>query len=322
MSEILVTGGCGYIGSVLVRQLGSDSRVDRVLVMDDLSLGSPRALMGSLTDRVEFIRGDVREYGEVEDAMRGCDTVIHLAAITGASSTHDRKEETFETNLTGTDNVLTAARKHGVENIVLASSCNLYGRTTSMELDETLEPDPINPYAESKLEAEKLLHQTAAENGFEGTALRMATNYGDAPGVRFNLVVNRFVFQAVTGRGMTVYGDGSNWRPFIHVRDAARAFVHAALQPESWEHEVYNVGSESENYQISEIASIISEEVAPVDMTYLEQKAPGPSYHVDFGRIEETGYTTEWTLRDGVRDLAERFCPEDSELSYRKHTSK
>ena len=305
--EVLVTGGLGYIGSVLVPLLAGDGRVDRVVVMDDESTGSPRALKGALDGAVDFRRGDIREYGNVENAMRDCGTVIHLAAITGAASTHDRREETFVINRDGTENVLTAAGKLDVDNVVFASSCNLYGRAASRDLDETVEPDPINPYAETKLAGERLLREATGEFGFDGTALRMATNYGDAPGVRFNLVVNTFVFRALTGRPLTVYGDGSNWRPFIHVRDAARAYARAALDPDAWDHLVYNVGANDANYRIAEVAEAVSEEVAPVDVTYLEDEHPGPSYHVDFDRIGETGYGTEWTLREGIRDLAAAF---------------
>ncbi|MFC7235507.1 NAD-dependent epimerase/dehydratase family protein [Halosegnis marinus] len=306
--HVLVTGGCGYIGSVLVPLLRDDDRVDRVTVLDDFSASSPRALFGQLgDDTVRFRRGDVRQYGDVESAARGADAVVHLAAITGAASTHDRREETFETNYEGTRNVLNAAGKVGVDNVVLASSCNIYGRAPTTDIDESVEPDPINPYAETKYESESLLREAREEFGFDGVALRMATNYGNAPGVRFNLVVNHFVFRALTGRALTVYGDGSNWRPFVHVRDAARAYKHAALAPDDWDREVYNVGSNDGNYRVAEIAEVVSEEVAPVDVTYLEDEHPGPSYHVNFDRLARTGFGTEWTLREGVRDLRDAF---------------
>jgi nucleoside-diphosphate-sugar epimerase len=306
--HVLVTGGCGYIGSALVPQLRADPRVDRVTVLDDLSDGSPRALEGTLGgDAVRFRQGDVREYGDVEAATRGADVVVHLAAVTGAASTHGRREETFEANYEGTRNVSNAAGKVGVDTLVFASSCNVYGRATSTDIDETVEPAPINPYAESKLEAESLVREACDEFGMDGTALRMSTVYGDAPGVRFNLVVNHFVFRALTGRALTVYGDGSNWRPFVHVRDAARAYREAALAPEEWPADVYNVGSNAGNYRIEEIASVVAEAVADVDVTYLEDEHPGPSYHVCFDRLQETGYECEWTLREGVRDLAEVF---------------
>ena len=304
--DILVTGGCGYIGSALVPLLVADDRVHRTVVLDDLSSGSPRNLMGSVED-IEFRQGDVREYGDVESAVRDVDTVVHLAAITGADSTHDRREATYATNLEGTRNVLTAAGKVGVERVVLASSCNIYGRATSTDIDETTEPAPINPYAETKHESEKLLAEHADEHGMSGTALRLSTVYGDAPGIRFNLVVNQFVFRALTGRPLTVYGDGSNWRPFIHVRDAARAYRAAALEPENWSEPVYNVGANDENYRIEDVATLISEAIDAVDVTYLEDEHPGPSYHVNFDRVGETGFEPETTLREGVDDLAWRF---------------
>lgn len=306
-TDVLVTGGCGYIGSDLIPRLTRDERVGEVVVLDSLTSGSPRALMGAVNGKLQFRRGDVREYGDVESAMRGVDTVVHLAAITGAASTHDRREETVAVNYDGTENVLTAAGKLGVENVVFASSCNVYGRATSTDIDETVDPDPINPYAETKLDSEALLERYCEEFGMDGTALRMATNFGYSAGIRFNLVVNYFVFRALTGRTLTVYGDGSNWRPFIHVSDAARAYKHAALQPDAWDERVYNVGDNDANYQISEIADIVDEEVGAVDITYLEDEHPGPSYHVNFDRLAGTGFEPETTLREGVRDIAARF---------------
>jgi len=306
--QVLVTGGCGYIGSVLLPLLRDDDRVDRVRILDSLRSGSPRVLRGHLGgDDLAFQRGDVREYGDVEAATRGVDTVIHLAAITGAASTHDRREETFAVNFDGTENVLRAAGKLDVDNVVFASSCNVYGRAPTTAMDETTDPDPINPYAETKLESEALLREYCDDHGMDGTALRMATVYGDAPGIRFNLVVNYFVFRALTNRALTVYGDGSNWRPFVHVRDSARAYAEAALAPEDWPDLVYNVGSNTGNYRISEIAELVRGTVGPVDVTYLEDEHPGPSYNVSFDRLGETGFGTEWTLEEGVRDLAAAF---------------
>ncbi|WP_265112543.1 NAD-dependent epimerase/dehydratase family protein [Halosolutus halophilus] len=307
--HVLVTGGCGYIGSALIPQLQADDRIDRVTVLDSLASGSPANLVGARFDGdLAFVRGDVRNYGDVETAMRGVDRVIHLAAITGAASTHDRVDETRAVNLEGTRNVFNAAQKVGVDHVVFASSCNNYGRATSTEIDETTEPDPLNPYAETKYEGEDLLREYVDDGAFTGTALRMSTNYGYAPGIRFNLVVNHFVFRALTDRPLTVYGDGSNWRPFIHVRDAARAYHQAVCEPAAWAAPVYNVGSTDENYRIETIAEIVREELdTDLEVSYLEEKNPGPSYHVNFDLLAETGFDPEWTLREGVRDLAAQF---------------
>jgi UDP-glucose 4-epimerase len=309
--DVLVTGGCGYIGSALVPQLADQPDVDTVRVVDDLSASSPRNLLGSGLgddDSIEFRRGDVTEYGDVESATRGCDTVIHLAAITGADSTHDRAAETRRVNYDGTENVLRAAGKLGIETVVFASSCNIYGRAATTDIDEETQPEPLNPYAETKHEAESLLREAADRYGFDATALRMSTNYGYSPGMRFNLVVNHFVFRALTDRPLTVYGDGSNWRPFVHVADAARAYGHAARHPDQWTHDVYNVGSDDGNYRISEIAELVRETLdADLDVTYLEDEHPGPSYHVDFDRLAETGFEPRHTLSEGITDLADRF---------------
>ena len=309
--HVLVTGGCGYIGSVLAPLLRDTAAVETVTILDDLSRSSPRNLMGSglRTDpALRFRRGDVTAYGDVESAIRDVDTVVHLAAITGADSTRGRREETFEVNLAGTENVLRAAGKFDVENVVFASSCNLYGRAAVEDIDETTTPDPLNPYAESKHEAETLLQESAAEHGFDATSLRLSTVYGHAPGVRFNLVVNHFVFRALTGRPLTVYGDGSNWRPFIHVTDAARAFAHAACHPDEWPESVYNVGHATDNYRVADVAAAVKDELdAALDVTYLEDEHPGPSYHVNFDRVQETGFEPTHDLHEGIRDLAAQF---------------
>ncbi len=307
--SVLVTGGCGYIGSVLVPILLADERVGEVTVLDNLSSGSPHSLLGTLDGSdLAFREGDIRQYGDVESATRGADRVIHLAAITGAASTHDRREETFETNFEGSRNVFNAAEKFDVETVVFASSCNCYGRATTRDIDESTQPDPLNPYAESKLETENLLRGYLKRDAFDGTALRMSTVYGHAPGIRFNLVVNAFVFRALTGRSPTVYGDGSNWRPFIHARDAARAYRDAAIDPGNWPQFIYNVGSNDENYRIDEIAETVRKVVDPsLDVSYLRDRDPGPSYHVNFDRLDETDYDLEYTLREGVRELARGF---------------
>jgi nucleoside-diphosphate-sugar epimerase len=313
--RVLVTGGCGYVGSVLVPQLLDDDRVGDLVVFDSLASGSPANLAGCLDDGLSFRRGDVREYGDVESAMRGVDTVIHLAAITGAASTHDRREETLAVNRDGTENILTAAGKFDVETVVLASSCNNYGRVASRDIDEETGMNPLNPYAESKVATERLLREATAEYDIDGTALRMSTNYGWAPGVRFNLVVNHFVFRGLTDRPLTVYGDGTNWRPFLHVADAARAYRQAALDPDAWPRLVYNIGAEDGNYRIEEIAEIVREELdRPLETTYIEDEHPGPSYHVNFDRLAGTGFEPEWTLRRGVRDLADRLRGTRSEV--------
>lgn len=226
------------------------------------------------------------------------DAVIHLAGITGAATSHEHEEEVRSVNAGGTRKIVAAAEDAGVDGIVLASSCNVYGETYEEELTEESEPKPGNPYAESKLTAEEIV----ADSAVEAVSIRMATNFGYSPGVRFNLVVNSFVFRALTGEPLTVYGDGSNWRPYLHVRDSARAFQSAL----DWEPGVYNVGVG--NYRIEEVADTVAAEVgSDVDITYMEERDPGPSYHVRFDRMDEQGFEPQFSLESGVRDLTDRF---------------
>ena len=292
----LVTGGAGYIGSALVPRLLKAAHDVRVL--DDFSLSSPRNLIGTDARSYEFVRGDVRDADDAARAVEGVDAVIHLAGITGAATSHEKEEEVRSVNAGGTRTVVEAAEDAGVERIVLASSCNVYGETYEEELTEESEPKPGNPYAESKLTAEEVV----ADSELESVSIRMATNFGYSPGVRFNLVVNSFVFRALTGEPLTVYGDGTNWRPYLHVRDSARAFEAAV----NWDPGIYNVGVG--NYRIEEVADAVAAEVgSDVNITYMEERDPGPSYHVRFERMQGVGFEPEYTLQAGISDLTQRF---------------
>ncbi|XGI84647.1 NAD-dependent epimerase/dehydratase family protein [Halorutilales archaeon Cl-col2-1] len=300
--KVLVTGGAGYVGSAVVPML--QERGHEVVVLDDFSLSSPRNLAGSFgssngdTDGIEFVRGDIRDTEAVRRAVDGVDSIIHLAGITGASDTHEIRKKTIEVNHEGVEKVLDESESEDVERFVLASSCNVYGGSYSDDLTEDDDPDPMNPYSEAKLMAE----ERCKESEVETVSLRLATNYGWSPGVRFNLVVNSFVFRALADETLTVYGDGSNWRPFIHVKDAARAFVEAL----SWDEGVYNTGGE--NYTIDGIAETVSEVVGTdVKTEYLRDENPGPSYHVSFDKVSDQGFSLEHSLREGVRDLRDRF---------------
>ena len=292
----LVTGGAGYVGSALLPVLAE--RGHELRVLDDFSHSTPRNLMGA--PPFEFVRGDVRDPEAVARAVDGVDAVIHLAAITGAADSHDIAEEVRDVNEGGTRTVAEAAAAAGVSRLVFASSCNVYGETHAEHLTEADEPAPGN--AISKLAGERACERAGEGSDLETVALRLATNFGASPGVRFNLVVNAFVFRALHGEPLTVYGDGSNWRPFVHVRDTARALADAI----AWDPGVYNVGHD--NYRIEDVAAAVEDAVdRPVSVSYLAERDPGPSYHVDVSAARGQGLSTERSLAAGVRDLASRF---------------
>jgi len=294
MSLVLVTGGAGYIGSALLPELSA--RGHRLRVLDDFSGSDPGNLLGA--PRFDFVRGDVRDPAAVERAVAGVDAVVHLAAITGAADSHAIADAVHDVNLGGTETVLAAAESAGVDRVVLASSCNVYGNANAEHLVEADDPAPGNPYAASKLAAE-----AAGEAApLETVAIRLATNFGWSPGIRFNLVVNAFVFRALHGEPLTVYGDGTNWRPFVHVRDSARAFADAL----SWSPGTYNVGGS--NQRLADVAAAVSRAVsAPVETDYLGDADPGPSYHVDFTKAAAQGFVPGVGFEAGIEDLVHRF---------------
>ncbi len=271
-------------------------------VLDDFSLSSPRNLTAISSEDYEFVRGDVRDDAVVERAVEGVDAVIHLAAITGAATSHEIPEKVHDVNVGGTETVVDAAVDAGGDRIVLASSCNVYGGAYERDIVESDAFSPPNPYAESKVAAEEYCRESALDD----IAIRLATNFGWSPGARFNLVVNTFTFRALAGEPLTVYGDGRNWRPFVHVLDTVRAYADAL----EWDAGAYNVGLD--NFRVEDVAAAVESTVGEsVDVTYLREEDPGPSYHVDFSKSRAQGFVPKHTLEDGIEDLAARFTGAD-----------
>ncbi len=296
---ILITGGNGYIGSAISELLMREDEEFRI--MDDLSGSDPLNLL--FLNHVDFYWGDVRDKEDLKKAFRDVDTVIHLAAKLPATPgmLDEVREEVETVNYYGTLNVLEEARKRDAQ-VLFASSCNIYG--VGYKLNETSQVKPLNPYSESKLKAERACLEYHEKYGLDVKILRLASNYGYSPGVRFNLVVNYFVLRAILGYSLTVFGDGDNWRPFIHVKDAARAFLFLRNHGESGE--IYNVGGE--NFRIKEVAETVIQVVNPsTGIDFIKDRKPEFSYNVDFTKIRETGFETLFDLQSGVRDLASRL---------------
>jgi len=298
---ILVTGGNGYIGSQLMTLL------DNAVVLDNLSMSSPKNLFGVI-DKQRFVLGDIRNKEDIKKAIKidKVDSIIHLAALTGADDTIKKRDLTFDINLEGTRNMLEAARKFDIKRFVFPSSCNVYGRSEEQQLlEESTSFNPVNPYGETKLKGEKLCREYKEKYGISTVALRLSTNYGYSPGIRFNLVVNMFVFKALTGQPLTIYGDGTNWRPFINVQDSAAAFKFFT---ENNKEGIFNVGYEDGNYQIKQIVDVIKKYIPNIKVDYLGDKEPGPSYNVCFDKLKKkTNFKFKHDLNSGVKELIEKF---------------
>lgn len=301
---VLVTGAAGYIGSVLVRQLLA--RGYRVRAVDSLLFGG-EALLGVLDDeRFEFRKADVRDAAAMTDALRGVWAVAHLAAIVGDPACRREPELARSVNLGASLALYEAADKAGVERFVFASTCSNYGKMPdpSAYVDESSELRPVSLYAETKVAVERYLLGLEGERRAKPTCLRFATVYGLSPRMRFDLTVNEFTRQVVTGRELVVFGE-QFWRPYCHVRDLARSVVHVLEAPaEKVAFEVFNVGDTDENYRKADVVDAIVAQVPEARVSYVHKDEDPRDYRVSFAKIKSVlGFEVTRRVADGIREV-------------------
>ena len=252
-----MTGGAGFIGSHLVESLlHLGARVTVFDSFDDFYPGKEANLRPFL-DRPRFrlVRGDIRDGDRLTDAMRDAKVVFHLAAQAGVRYCIENPVKAHEVNVTGTLNVLLAAKKHGVRKVVYGSSSSIYGRPTRVPLSEDMPPDPTSIYGATKLAAEKYCTAMSQTLGLPVTCLRYFSVYG--PRGRPDQVVSSFAMRVMRGEKPVIYGDGSQSRDFTFVSDIVSATVISALVEES-SGQVINVGYGKE-FRIVDVARWVLE---------------------------------------------------------------
>jgi UDP-glucose 4-epimerase len=251
----LVTGGAGFVGSHVAEELVADGW--RVCVFDDFSSGRASNL-AAIRDRLEIVRGDVRDAAALEAAAAGAEVVFHQAAIASVPRSLEDPLGTDAVNLGGTLRVLEAARRCGVRRVVFAGSSAVYGNAASPPLRESEAPDPLSPYAVQKLAAERYLRLYADLYGLETVCLRYFNVYGDRqdPTSDYAAVVPLFLRAARLGRPLRIHGDGRQTRDFVHVADVARANRYAADAP-GVSGECFNVAS-GRGTRVSELAETVA----------------------------------------------------------------
>lgn len=299
---VLVIGGAGYIGSALIPMLLDDGY--KVRLFDLLLYGTDPIKDVLDHPNLEVIEGDFRRVDMVVEAMRGVDAVVHLGAIVGDPACDLDESLTIEVNLVATRWIAEIAKGFGVERFVFASTCSVYGGGVEI-LDERSIANPVSLYGRTKLAAEHVLLEMASHS-FKPTIVRFATLFGLSGRTRFDLVVNLLAAKAKVDGEITVFG-GDQWRPFVHVHDAARALRIILDAPgELVGREIYNVGSDELNYQIHDIGEMVLQRVVTAKLFTSDDVTDPRNYRVSFHKIaSRLGYQTTWTVEEGIEEVLE-----------------
>ena len=288
--RVAVTGGAGYIGCALVEELLAAGH--EVVVLDSLLHGQ-RGPAGAT-----LLLGDVRDAGARARLLSGADALVHLAAIVGDPACAQAPELSDEINVQASRALLAEA---DVGRLVFASTCSNYGRMSdpTVALDETAPLRPVSLYARQKVQIESELPATA-------TCLRFATVYGASPRMRFDLTVNEFTRDIWARRPLEVFGE-QFWRPYVHVRDAARAIVLVLGSSEAAvAGRVFNVGHSDENYTKRHLVDLIVGRLGYGDVRYVRRDEDPRDYRVSFERIAgELGYVPRLRVPDGIGEVVE-----------------
>jgi len=285
--KILITGNMGYVGPSVLKRL-RQSRPQATLT------GLDKGYFAHCLTNADILpecRADVQYFADVRrlrpELLQGVDAVVHLAAISNDPMGKTFEEVTFDINLRGSVELAKQAKAAGAKAFVFASSCSMYGQADDTPRKESSPLNPLTAYAKSKVLTEVELRKIA-DSDFTVTCLRFATACGMSDRLRLDLVVNDFVACAVTSGNITILSDGTPWRPLIHVKDMARAFDWALGRDKAHgDFLAVNVGSNTWNYQVKELAEAVAKVVPRVSISVNKNAPPdNRSYRVDFSLYE------------------------------------
>jgi nucleoside-diphosphate-sugar epimerase len=302
--KVLVIGGAGYIGSALIPKLLEKDYHVRVL---DLLLFGVEPIAPFLNHpNLEIIQADFRQVDKVVEAMQGVGSVIHLGGIVGDPACSLDEKLTIEVNLMATKMICEVAQGAGVKRFIFASTCSVYGAGDEI-LDEHSGLRPVSLYARSKIASERVILERMGE-GFYPVILRFGTIFGLSGRTRFDLVVNLLTAKAILDGQITVFG-GDQWRPFVHVDDAALAIFQSLDAPISKVNgQILNVGGNENNYTIQQVGEIIHRMVPGAEIIIKGTDSDRRNYRVNFNKIHRMlDFKPRWSVESGVRQVIEAF---------------
>jgi nucleoside-diphosphate-sugar epimerase len=302
--KVLVTGHKGYIGAVAVPMLRA--RRHEVVGLDTNLFAAGDFAAAPL--EIPEVPKDLRDI-EKED-LAGFDGVIHFAALSNDPLGDLDPDLTYDINHRATVRLAEAAKAAGVPRFVFSSSCSLYGAAGDDFLDESAAFNPVTPYGESKVFAERDIAPLADDN-FSPVFMRNATAYGVSPRLRLDIVLNDLVASALTTGQVYIKSDGTPWRPIVHIRDIIGAAIAALEAPRDVVHnQVFNVGQTSENYRIRELAEIVKETVPNCSVEFAPGGGPDKRcYRVNCDKIRRVlpAFQPQWTARQGAQELYQAY---------------
>lgn len=300
MPKYLVTGGAGFIGTNLIKQLLAKG--DEVVVIDNYSGGR---FPDRIQPGVNYVEGDIRNMDDLNKVMAGVDGVFHLAAIPRMSYSVENPKETNDVNVGGTINVLLAARDNGVKKVLYSGSSSTYGKQEILPFIETMKPAPMSPYGLQKYVGEEYSRLFYELYGLNTVSLRYFNVYGPNmdPNGAYALVVGKFLQQKKDGKPLTICGDGEYYRDYTNVYDIARANILAMESDKVGHGEVINIGN-GNPFSVNELAKIIGGEIA-----YVEARPGDPRRtQADNTKAKELlGWEPTINLADGIAQLKKEF---------------
>ncbi|MBI3334496.1 SDR family oxidoreductase [Candidatus Pacearchaeota archaeon] len=300
--RIVVTGGAGYLGSVLVPMLLEAGF--RVHVLDTFYFGKKSLEKYVNHPNLNLTEIDLAHHENIPRLLKGVDTVIHLSGLSNDPSGDLDPNLTIQTNFLATMSLARRAKAEGVKKFIFISSCSVYGASADALLDEQSTVGPVTLYALSKLQCENEL-LPLADSRFSVSTLRFATLFGYSPRMRFDLAVNVMAKRALQGKSIMLYGDGTQYRPFLHVRDASRAILAVMSEDTSITNkQIFNVGNSRLNFMIRDLVPVVQGYFPSSQIEKIENNKDNRSYRVSFRKFERIlGFQALHGIEYGLKEI-------------------